>query len=505
MKKKIFLLLGFLAGLFFIALFFIIKRKAPKAPETFVQYIGVSEPDYNQPLNTYSQYSDNLGNVRIIFSQGPRFWTCYYDESAPYPGEKKINCMWSGSLSEWGAGIDWKGYQEPNYDLVLNTVSQWKKANGHVGTLITQGNNMWSFDWDAEASSKKTTCEWQGTISQWADTIDWATHCQGQRPTSSYFKAISQYPKNNAIKTVILEGDNDIWAFTQDSSGNTVCNAANVSIDTWWEGTVTNKGSCSKPSSWDTISQWEGDDGVLLTAISQGTSVWSFEEKTSGSSVTTTCLGQYSLSQWGAGILWGNLDSDDDGLPDSGDACPNQAGPISNNGCPEGTSPQPSASALISPSPSPSISPSPGISPSPSPSPDSSVSPSPSPSPSPSSSPSTEAGLVFTASLAGLSEEGHQLLAATLYAEGTDWIRQAILDYEGNGWVDISELDQSETYNFFLKIHPSFISEKEVDLANLPEIVDFGELKTGDLNADNEINGLDWSWMKMYFGEGGEE
>jgi hypothetical protein len=35
--------------------------------------------------------------------------------------------------------------------------------------------------------------------------------------------------------------------------------------------------------------------------------------------------------------------------------------------------------------------------------------------------------------------------------------------------------------------------------------LDFGLLKAGDLNGDDQINGLDWSLLKNQYGESGQE
>ncbi len=473
-KKVLFIIAILLIFAIPLATLFVGQR-LPKLPEVFVQYIHVDEPDYDQSFNTFSQYMSTEGQIGIVFSQDTSIWSCYYDESAPFSG-KKTNCVWNGSLEDWFNSVDWGGVPQeylPDVSQPFNTVSQWRRIGddaGHVGTVITQGTNMWAFDWspEAEYSGLQTTCTWYGTFTDWLNEIDFTTNCQGKEPSATTpIQAISQYENNTAskdTKTIILQG-NKIWAFTQEPSGNTVCNAAEVSLDDWWTNTVSNHGTCSQPSSWDTIAQWKKADDSLETTITYQNKMWKFEESDS----ETSCLEEKSLSDWGNEVAWGQLDTDEDGVADVVDDCPNEPGPASNNGCPLSSSPAPSTSPTTSPSPAP------------------------------------EEALIFTASPSGLLDEGQSLIAATLYAEGTDWVKQTILNYEGKGWVDISELDQSETYNFFLKAHPFLIVKEEVDLANLPEIVDFGELKTGDLNADNEINGLDWSWMKMYFGENTNE
>jgi hypothetical protein len=69
-------------------------------------------------------------------------------------------------------------------------------------------------------------------------------------------------------------------------------------------------------------------------------------------------------------------------------------------------------------------------------------------------------------------------------------------------------LDQG--YDFVLSSIPFLSNKRSLVIRrginpSATEALDFGTLRTGDLNGDDQINGLDWSLMKTNFGQSGEE
>ena len=135
-----------------------------------------------------------------------------------------------------------------------------------------------------------------------------------------------------------------------------------------------------------------------------------------------------------------------------------------------------------------------------------SVSPSPSPSVSASPSPSgTASGFSFKVFFEGLAADG-QDLSVTIKAVDTDWQKTVLVNTDGSFQnLDLTGLDTSKTYDFILYAHPYLTIKRNVNLTSLPTTVDFGTAKIGDLNADNQINSLDWSWMRNNFGLNGDE
>jgi hypothetical protein len=152
-----------------------------------------------------------------------------------------------------------------------------------------------------------------------------------------------------------------------------------------------------------------------------------------------------------------------------------------------------------SPSPTPSGLPTPTPSGTPTPTPSGSATPSPSPS---------GATLNFKARFTGLTEDKRSL-KVTLTAKNTSWTQEAVTQSNGTySGISLVGLTVGQTYDFVLSAHPYLIAKKSLTITTgvnpSSGFLDFGELKTGDLNKDNEINGLDWSLMKMSFGRSGE-
>lgn len=128
-------------------------------------------------------------------------------------------------------------------------------------------------------------------------------------------------------------------------------------------------------------------------------------------------------------------------------------------------------------------------------------SPGPSVSPNPSASPS---GITVKASFQGLPADS-QNIAFTLVADGADWNKTVIMNPNGTfPNFDFSGLDKTKSYDFVLYAHPYLTAKKTADLATGAQTIDFGEIRTGDLNGDNQVNTLDWSLMKLNFGQDGD-
>jgi len=65
-------------------------------------------------------------------------------------------------------------------------------------------------------------------------------------------------------------------------------------------------------------------------------------------------------------------------------------------------------------------------------------------------------------------------------------------------------LDKTQTYDFVFFSHPYLVVKQNVDLSLDPEEIDFGQLLTGDLNADNKVNTIDWSFIRLNYDKTGE-
>ncbi|HUV42515.1 MAG TPA: metallophosphoesterase [Patescibacteria group bacterium] len=157
------------------------------------------------------------------------------------------------------------------------------------------------------------------------------------------------------------------------------------------------------------------------------------------------------------------------------------------------------------PTPSPSPSESPTTSPSPSESP---TTPSPSPSENPSPSAITtpaEMTLNLKMSFKGRKSEDQGLEMNLLIPE-IEITHSLQLKKDGT-YDDLSldDLEPSKNYNFLVHKRPYLSVKKSLKIneGDNPEsgFLDFGVLKPGDLNGDNQINGIDWSIMKKKYGQ----
>jgi len=138
---------------------------------------------------------------------------------------------------------------------------------------------------------------------------------------------------------------------------------------------------------------------------------------------------------------------------------------------------------------------------SPNPSVNASVSPNPSVSPSPSSSPS---GITIKANFQGLPANS-QNISFTLVTSNNSWSKAVIMNADGTfANFDFSGLDMTESYDFVLYAHPYLTSKKTINLATGAQTIDFGTIRTGDLDGNNQVNTLDWSFMKLNFGVDGD-
>jgi len=133
-------------------------------------------------------------------------------------------------------------------------------------------------------------------------------------------------------------------------------------------------------------------------------------------------------------------------------------------------------------------------------SPNNSASPSPSISPSPSTSPS---GITIKAVFQGLPVNS-QNISFTLVTN--NWSKTVIMNADGTfSNFDFSGLDKTKSYDFVLYAHPYLTSKKSINLATGAQTVDFGTIRTGDLDGNNQVNTLDWSFMKLNFGVDGDQ
>jgi len=155
----------------------------------------------------------------------------------------------------------------------------------------------------------------------------------------------------------------------------------------------------------------------------------------------------------------------------------------------------PALAALPSPSVSPPISPS----------------PSPTSGPTPTPTPTGEPGffLDFKANFGEFSQEKNFLIK--IFVSGTNFSNQILTKsnfiYRN---LSIEGLNPGQNYQFSLFSFPFLAAQKELTTQpgknpNNADYLDFSQLKIGDLNLDNQVNGLDWSLMKLNYGDTGEE
>jgi len=120
----------------------------------------------------------------------------------------------------------------------------------------------------------------------------------------------------------------------------------------------------------------------------------------------------------------------------------------------------------------------------------------------------TENYLNFKVRFEGLPEDKQSKLV-TITIPGK--IERKVVVKEDGTYLNFSldELKVGESYSIFLSSHPFLTVKKSLTVLSgrnpASGFFDFGTLKSGDLNGDNQVNGLDWSIMKLNYGESGEE
>ena len=139
--------------------------------------------------------------------------------------------------------------------------------------------------------------------------------------------------------------------------------------------------------------------------------------------------------------------------------------------------------------------------------------PTPSAGPSATATPTIDASipyLVFRVKFEGFSDSAQPKMAVTLKVKNTDFSKTIIITGGVNATepIYLSGFVPGNNYEFLLSSWGFLTVKKSLALNtghNEHNQIDFGELKAGDLNGDNQINGIDWSLMKAHFGESGEE
>ena len=142
----------------------------------------------------------------------------------------------------------------------------------------------------------------------------------------------------------------------------------------------------------------------------------------------------------------------------------------------------------------------------PTPTPDSDEIPKPSTEPEP--VPVYSENLFIKADFEGLSDDSRDV--AVTIRTGEDYSQTVVLSKEGeSGPIPAIGLTIGQDYDFILSSW-GFLSVRKSHklLAGrnpASGFLDFGTLRTGDLNGDNQVNGLDWSLMKLNFGADGQK
>lgn len=105
----------------------------------------------------------------------------------------------------------------------------------------------------------------------------------------------------------------------------------------------------------------------------------------------------------------------------------------------------------------------------------------------------------------------NQSLLAKLVARGTDFVTHTILiNQQILQNLPLPGLAANQNYDLSLFSVPFLSSKRALNLKtganpSAVDVLEFGTLRTGDLNGDDQINGIDWSLMKLNYGQTGEE
>ncbi len=117
--------------------------------------------------------------------------------------------------------------------------------------------------------------------------------------------------------------------------------------------------------------------------------------------------------------------------------------------------------------------------------------------------------LYFKTKFEGFSFGNQPKMLTTIKVSGLNFSQTLVLPENGESPGIEIPITAGRSYDFLLSA-PGFLTAKKslsINSGRNPAsgFLDFGTLKSGDLNDDNQINGLDWSWMKLNYGENGEE
>ncbi len=165
------------------------------------------------------------------------------------------------------------------------------------------------------------------------------------------------------------------------------------------------------------------------------------------------------------------------------------------------TTPRPTATAGPSPTPG---------GPTNTPQPSATSGPSPTGGPLPTATPTPEGNFLFLKARFESSSSVNQLpFLFTLSVPGTNFSQKIVIAQSGEvESISLEGLETGKTYDFILSSYGYLAAKRSLTIAegrNPPVgYLDFGYLGIGDLNQDNQINALDWSWMKLNYGASGE-
>lgn len=128
----------------------------------------------------------------------------------------------------------------------------------------------------------------------------------------------------------------------------------------------------------------------------------------------------------------------------------------------------------------------------------------------PTPTPTAAAFLFLRVGFEGFPDFKSEKMSLNLKAKGTDFSRSFVLAEDGfSDIIPLNGLIPGQSYDFLLSSFGYLTAEMSLTLTqggNPPtDYYDFGILSVGDLNGDDQVNGLDWSLLKMNYGENGEE
>jgi hypothetical protein len=170
------------------------------------------------------------------------------------------------------------------------------------------------------------------------------------------------------------------------------------------------------------------------------------------------------------------------------------------------------ASVQASPTPTSTPSPTPASTPTPTPTPMPTSTPGPSPTPGPDTAQLTgpdTAQLKIKVSFLGR-DEGDWLDIVEFCVEEKDWCQNVGLDENGeSGQFSVEGITSGDEYTLQVKKECYLsVSKKQTLNSGDNDTIDMGEMFAGDLTGeptvDNQINSLDWSIMKIHYGESGQ-